>query len=68
MYAYINQHCTLVLLCASICLYSKYSVGFTVAVPMEEPKYAFNPLSANPTKWSNTNNLYATADNLFECI
>ena len=28
-----------------------------------------NPLSANPTKWSNTlNNSSAVADELFECI
>ena len=68
MYTYINQHGTLVLLCASICLYSKYFIGFTVKIPMDKPKYTFNPLSANPTKWSNTNDSYATADNLFECF
>ena len=26
----------------------------------------FNPLSANPTKWSNTNNSSAKADEFFE--
>ena len=51
---YINQHFTHELLCNSICLYPKYSIGFTVTVPMDEPKYTFSPLSANPTKWSNT--------------
>ena len=68
MYAYINQHCTLVMFCASICLYSKYSIGFTSTVPMDEPKHTFNPLSANPTKWSNRSDSCATANNLFECI
>ena len=27
-----------------------------------------NPLSANPIKWSNTLNLSAFADELFECV
>ena len=31
--------------------------------------FTLNPLSANPTKWSNTlNNFSAAADELFECL
>ena len=29
---------------------------------------SLNPFSANPTKWSNLNNLSALADELFKCV
>ena len=32
------------------------------------PVFSFNHLSANPTKWSNTINSSAVADELFECV
>ena len=30
--------------------------------------FEFNPLSANPIKWSNTLNLSAVTEKLFECV
>ena len=30
--------------------------------------FEFNPLSANPIKWSNTLNSLAVAEKLFECV
>ena len=30
--------------------------------------FEINPLSANPTKWSNTLNSLAAAEKLFECV
>ena len=36
-------------------------------IDIESPYSHFSPLSPNPTKWSNTNNSLAIADELFEC-
>ena len=41
----------------------------TLKTSHESSVFIVNPLSANPTKWSNTqNNSSAVADELFECL